>query len=85
MATARAAPASFKTVVADFAEDKGVEFIPRRGRSYNGLQVFSFGGLSCYLEDDLVHVESGAREQWMPVSLEELHEMSTKKMKGASR
>jgi tuftelin-interacting protein 11 len=76
VAGARAAPASFKTVVADFAESKGISFIPKHGRTHDGSQIFSFGGITCYLDDDLVHVETPDRKQWNPVSLEELCGMS---------
>ena len=39
--SARAIPVSFKTVVAEFAEQEGIEFVPKHGRTLNGFQLFS--------------------------------------------
>ena len=45
----------FKDVVAQFAQENGVQFVPnlRRGR-VDGKQLFWFGHVSCYLDKDIV-------------------------------
>ena len=78
--SARAIPVSFKTVVAEFAEQEGIEFVPKHGRTLNGFQLFSFGGVTCYLDTDVAHVEMNAKE-WNPVSLEQLLELARSRKK----
>ncbi|KAH7616331.1 putative Septin and tuftelin-interacting protein 1-like protein 1 [Nannochloris sp. 'desiccata'] len=50
------APASFleerplKALVEDFAVDSGIDFLPKPGRVYEGLQVYGFGLVSCAVD-----------------------------------
>jgi tuftelin-interacting protein 11 len=56
--------------VACFAEEQGVEFVPRPGRMHEGQPVYSFGGISCVLDIGHQLVHALIRERWTPVSLE---------------
>ncbi len=62
----------FRDVMATYAEEHGVEFVPKLGRSVGGKQLYTFGGIPV-LVDQLVRVEiprgSGS---WTPISVEVL-------------
>jgi len=66
--------ASFKDVVAAFAETEGVVFALKATKS-EGRPLYTFGGLTVLLEHDVVHLEE-TKGQWRPVSLLELREMA---------
>ena len=68
---------SFKEVVASFAEEHGVEFLPKQ-RNHNGFRVYSFGGASIYLDKDVCYVESGG-SQWHAIGLSDLLEYGAAK------
>lgn len=71
---------SFKEVVASFAEEHGVPFMPKQ-RQYSGFQVYSFGGASIYLDKDVCFVESSGT-QWHAIGLSDLLEYGTSKKAG---
>ena len=71
---------SFKEVVASFAEEHGVTFVPKQ-RQHNGFRVYSFGGASVYLDKDVCHVESGG-SQWHPIGFTDLLEYASSKKAG---
>lgn len=71
--TGRPAPElTLKELVQRFAEEHDVSFMPKFGRFQDGLQVFSFGGVSCVLDSTggVVRAQLGVR--WAPVSLDTL-------------
>jgi hypothetical protein len=64
------APESFKTVVAAFAESRGVEFSMKAARNPDGKSLYDFGGKTVLIEQDMVYLSlSGI---WRPVALEDL-------------
>lgn len=64
---------SFKDLVARYAEEQGVEFLPRAGRLHDGLPVYSFGGVSCVIDASHSLVRAQLKDRgWAPVSLERL-------------
>ena len=67
---------SLKDLVAQFAEDSGVEFLPSFGKMHAGLQIWNFGMAPCVIntarEEILcLHKATG---KWKHVSLDELLE-----------
>jgi len=76
-------PTSFKDIVSEFAESKGFEFFPKHGRTQLGKMLYSFGGVSVYLDLDVVHAETDTGGHWRPIGLEEL--CSLVAAKGKSR
>ncbi len=69
-------PQSLKDLVAQFAEESGVDFLPCLGKTHAGLQVWNFGLLPCVInaarEEILCH--SKATGTWKHASLDELLE-----------
>jgi tuftelin-interacting protein 11 len=63
--------ASFKEVVAAFAEAEGVVFALKATRSSDGRPLYAFGPLTVLLDHDVAHIEE-PKGRWQPVSLEEL-------------
>ncbi|KAM3569271.1 hypothetical protein VYU27_008631, partial [Nannochloropsis oceanica] len=48
---------SFKDLVEIFCEKHGVLFLPKPGRTEHGRQVYSFGGVSVYMDNDVVFAD----------------------------
>jgi tuftelin-interacting protein 11 len=72
---ASVADPTFKDLVAQYAQEQGFEFLPRAGRLHDGLQVFSFGGVSCVVDAAHSLVRAQLKDRgWVPVSLEKLRE-----------
>ena len=67
---------SLREEVEAFAEMVEVEFVPRPGRMHEGLQVFSFGLVSCVVDSAggrlLAQVGSARDRKWEPTTLEGL-------------
>ncbi len=62
----------FRDVLSTYAEEHGVEFVPKLGRSVGGKQLYTFGGIPV-LVDQLVHVEMPRGSgNWTPISVEVL-------------
>jgi len=64
---------TFREVVEEFANDRGVLFRPRIGAnslSRDGKQIYLFGGLPIYLEGDVVFYNNNST--WRPLSLDQL-------------
>lgn len=74
---------TLRELVERYAADAGVEFVPRPGRYQDGLQVYSFGGVSCVLEAGGAVIRAQVRERWAPVSLARLLELAAAKQRGA--
>jgi tuftelin-interacting protein 11 len=68
----RPAELSFKDLVEAFAAQHDLAFVPKAGRTHEGLQVWGFGAVSVVLDlhKQMLHAQIGDR--WMPVSLEML-------------
>lgn len=62
---------SFKDVVDAFAQRNGEPFLLKHGRFLDGKQLYSFSGVTVYLDLDVVHHEV-AKGDWRPVGLEDL-------------
>lgn len=65
---------TMKEVVARWAEDNDLLFIPQ-ARMHEGKQVYSFGKLAIYVDKDLVYAPPPAgapADQWQPISFDEL-------------
>ena len=73
--SARSAPSritlSFKDVVERFAEENGYLFLPKGNLRHEGRQLYSFGGVTVFLDRDLLHVQR-AGGAWVPASLDEV-------------
>lgn len=64
---------SFKDLVSRYAEEQGIEFLPRAGRLHDGLPVYSFGGVNCVIDASHSLIRAQLKERgWVPVSLERL-------------
>ncbi|GIL44507.1 hypothetical protein Vafri_1959 [Volvox africanus] len=78
-AAAAAAAASrdltLRDLVMRFAEENGVEFQPKAGRTYEGLQVYSFGSVSIVLDNTSGIIRAQLGPRWAPVSLEQLQQL----------
>ena len=64
---------AFKDVVDAFAQEQGVPFMIKN-RMHDGKQLYSFGGITIYLDMDVAHVER-TKGSWGAISLEDLHVM----------
>jgi tuftelin-interacting protein 11 len=64
---------SFRDLVGQYAQEQGLEFLPRAGRLHDGLPVYSFGGVSCVVDASRGMVRAQLKGRgWVPVSLEGL-------------
>jgi tuftelin-interacting protein 11 len=64
---------SFRDLVGQYAQEQGLEFLPRAGRLHDGLPVYSFGGVSCVVDASRGVVRAQLKDRgWVPVSLEGL-------------
>ena len=69
--------ASFKDVVESFAEKHGICFVPKQGRLYEGKQLWQFGSVNIYIEND-VAFWSSSNSSFEPATLDELLEIALK-------
>ncbi|OEU06881.1 hypothetical protein FRACYDRAFT_252511 [Fragilariopsis cylindrus CCMP1102] len=65
---------TFRDVVEEFANDRGVFFQPKIGVNArkDGKQIFLFGTLPIYLQDDVVFCYNKKDSTWKPVSLDQI-------------
>jgi tuftelin-interacting protein 11 len=70
--SAAAAELTLKDLVQRFAEEAGVDFLPKPGRSVDGQPVFLFGSVSVLLDAVQGAIRAQIRDRWAPVSLERL-------------
>jgi tuftelin-interacting protein 11 len=80
---------TLRELVAQYATDAGFEFLPKPGRTHDGLQVYSFGGVSCVLEPTTSTIRAAvgaaaASGAWAPVSLERLAAEAEARRRGAA-
>lgn len=66
---------SLKEVVEAFAQDNDVQFVPKVGRTHEGLQVYSFGAVSACVDSSNQTVLAQVGDRWTPIALEQLMEM----------
>ncbi|KAM0951670.1 putative septin and tuftelin interacting protein [Dioscorea sansibarensis] len=74
-ATENAPQLSFKEMIEAYAAEQGLVFIPRVGRSYNGLPVYGFGNVSICIDSVKQLLFAQTQEGWGAVSLKQLLEM----------
>ncbi|KAJ0980448.1 hypothetical protein J5N97_008703 [Dioscorea zingiberensis] len=66
---------SLKEMIEAYATEQGLVFLPRVGRSYNGLPVYGFGNISICIDSVKQLVFAQTQEGWGAVSLKQLLEM----------
>lgn len=68
---------SFKEFIEAYAIEQGLIFVPKVGRSYNGLPVYGFGNVSICIDSvkQLLFAQVQEGERWSAVSLNQLMEM----------
>jgi len=76
-----------KDLVAQFAEESGVEFLPKLGRMHEGLQVYHFGLVSCAVDTahETIFAQMNPKDpaSWRVVSLDELLEENDSRLRRA--
>ena len=71
---------TLRELVQKFAEERGVEFMPKFGRFHDGLQIYSFGGkVNVILENTTSMVRAQVKDKWVPASLESLLQQAAAK------
>ena len=78
-----AAAMTLKEVVEEFAQENDVQFMPKPGRTYEGLQVYSFGAVNVVVDSAKSSILAHTGDGWNPVHLEQLLEMH--RSRGGSR
>lgn len=78
-----AADMTLKEVVEVFAQDNDVQFMPKPGRTYEGLQVYSFGAVNVVVDTAKESILAQTGDGWNPTHLEQILEMH--RSRGGSR
>lgn len=73
--TAQLPPSSFKQLVESTAISNGLQFFPQRNKFQEHRQVYMFGDYSVYIDSTMLHYYNPPRQQWLPISLNQLLEM----------
>jgi len=68
---------SFKELIEQFAAQNDLVFLPREGMKVNGKQLYSFAGLSTYMDHDCLYLKDTATQVWKPVTLDEYLKRAT--------
>lgn len=75
---------TMKELIAQFAEDSGVDFVPKLGRMHEGLQVYHFGLVLCAVntahETILAQIDPHSHT-WKTVSLDELLDENDRRLR----
>lgn len=74
---------TLKEVVEAFAEDNDVQFMPKPGRTHEGLQVYSFGAVNVVIDTAKQNILAQTGDGWNTVYLEQILEMH--RSRGGSR
>eukprot|EP01012_Entosiphon_sulcatum_P026963 TRINITY_DN32479_c0_g1_i1.p1 TRINITY_DN32479_c0_g1~~TRINITY_DN32479_c0_g1_i1.p1 ORF type:complete len:858 (+),score=196.01 TRINITY_DN32479_c0_g1_i1:22-2574(+) len=62
---------SFKEMIEHFAEENNMPYAPKKGNPHhNGKPIYSFGKVSCYVDNNIVYTLDGDR--WKASTLEQL-------------
>ncbi|KAL0488579.1 hypothetical protein AKO1_015738 [Acrasis kona] len=64
--------ASFKDLIADYAAQMDLIFLPKGNQMAHGKQLYDFGGVTTFIDNDVLFVKDGASGLWKPVSLDEM-------------
>lgn len=77
---------TLRDLVAAFAEEAGLEFVPRAGRMHEGLQVFHFGRVSCVVDNarSVVRAQMGPARTWEAASMEGMLQEHRQREKAAA-
>lgn len=69
-----------------FAEEAGVEFAPKVGRTHEGLQVYHFGHVSCVVDTahEAIRAQVGPERRWEAASMEGLLQENERREKEAA-
>lgn len=71
---------TLRELVAQFAEEQGIEFLPKPGRMHEGMQVYHFGLVSCVVDNSHSMIRALVGERWQPTSMEGLVQEHTKRL-----
>lgn len=63
---------TLKELLETFAADSGHEFLPKPGRMYEGLQIYSFAGIHCVIDQAAGVIRAQISSKWTPISFKEL-------------
>ena len=63
---------SFKDLIEQYALERSIDFLPKLGREHDGMQVYSFGGVSVVLDGVQETLRANLAGQWVPASLGQL-------------
>ena len=63
---------SLRDAVEAFAQANDLTFVPKPGRTYEGLQVYSFGSVSIAVDVAGESLRAKIGDRWAPVSLDTL-------------
>lgn len=66
----------FADVVERFAAQHDVLFVPKPGRAHDGKQLFSFNGISMYIDANVTFAFHPTLRRWQPMSLEDLLQLA---------
>jgi tuftelin-interacting protein 11 len=65
---------SFRELLEQYAADSDILFEPKGHQNYRGKQLYLFGGVTLYIDNDVIYTK--VKESYQPVSLDELIEMT---------
>lgn len=73
-------------LVEQYAEETGVAFLPKPGRTHEGLQMYGFGLVSCVVDNAQSLVKAQLGDQgWATVSLEQLLQEHERRQKAKAK
>jgi hypothetical protein len=72
---------TLRQLVEQFAQDAGMEFLPKAGRRHEGLQVYGFGGVSCVIDASASVVRAHIGGHWVLTTLEQLLQEARKRQR----
>jgi tuftelin-interacting protein 11 len=76
---------SLREAVEAFAEANDLAFMPKPGRTHEGLQVYSFGKVSVVVDSAGEMLRASIGDRWAPVSLDQLLEAHKAKLRAKSK
>jgi tuftelin-interacting protein 11 len=62
---------SFKDLLANYAAEMNLVFMPKGDQMIEGKQLYDFGGVTTFIENDALFVRDAKTDQWLPVSLDD--------------
>lgn len=68
---ATTADVSFKDLIADYAAEMNLIFMPKDNQMLEGKQLYDFGGVTTFIENDVLFVRDATTDRWKPVSLDD--------------